>query len=159
MDPEVTNSADPSPDWDYEPLRCQLANGHRVVFMFSRFWLAPTGEDRRDGQGPVLVQAIRVYTNGDYVRQRSRLAFEYRLGKDFELEALEPAWNWLGELMQSRELYDYDDLDELMSDLADRLQDAAVEATNAVDHYDHLPELDMASEHGRWLAAGETESP
>jgi hypothetical protein len=144
------NTSDSSSDEELEAIRCRLANGHRVVFMCQKFWIQPTAEDRREGQAATELQALRIYSNGELGSQRTRLAYEFRLGKDFELDGLQPFWAWLRELIESRALYDYDTLDDLMADFALELEKAAVEQDNAVSHYEHLPELTIPSLFDHW---------
>ena len=144
------NTSDSSSDEELEAIHCRLANGHKVVFMCEKFWIQPTAEDRREGQSATELQALRIYTNGELGAQRTRLAYEFRLGKDFELDGLQPSWAWLRELIESRALYDYDTLDDLMTDFALELEKAAVEGDNAVSHYEHLPELTLPYDFDHW---------
>lgn len=144
------DTPDSFPDEDLEPIHCRLANGHKVVFMCQKFWVQPIAEDRREGQTATELQALRIYSNGEPGSQRTRLMYEFRLGKDFELAGLRPSWAWLRELIGSRALYDYETLDDLMTDFALELEKAAVEDDNAVSHYEHLPELTLPYEFDHW---------
>ena len=135
---------------ELEPIHCRLANGHRVVFMCQKFWVQPSIEDRREGQQATEVQALRVYSNSEPGAQRTSLSYEFRLGKDFELDGLRPSWQWMRELIESRALYDYDTLDDLMTDFALELEKAAVNSDNAVEHYEHLPEMTVPSLFDHW---------
>ena len=146
MEAEMTHLPE-EPDEEFPRLFCVLANGHWVEFTCRRYWIA-AGVSCCSAHGALEVEAVRVCSNEEPGCQNSKLVCEFRNGTDFTAEALPAAWDWLRHLFKSRELYDYDTLEELLEDFSRVIADSAEET--AIVHYEHLPELTVPEDFDRW---------
>jgi len=133
---------DESPDADdLERIDCQLANGHTlkiVARMWSRWrtygeWVA--------GYTPEPYFAIRVYCTEGTLPKRLVWVEEYCAGTDFPQDYFDEIWQWLAELCQGREVFDFDELDEFLDHLSDAVMEFTMLESDAVEHFEHLAEL------------------
>ncbi|HWB02795.1 MAG TPA: hypothetical protein VG796_07195 [Verrucomicrobiales bacterium] len=147
MDTEMTDMPEDLGE-EFPKLFCHLANGHWVEFACQRYWMAPSTAAAKKGQQAVEVEAVRIFSNEEPGSGNGKLIHEFRQGPEFHPAALGPAWEWLRDLLRSRRLYDYDSLEELLTDFADILATSAAET--AVLHYERLPELTFPELFDRW---------
>jgi len=146
MEAEVTHLPE-DPEEEFPRQFAILANGHWVEFTCRRYWLA-SGVSSRTTLGALEIEAVRVCSNEEPGCHRSKLICELRNGADFDATALPAAWDWLRHLFHSRDLYDYDSLEELLEDFSRVLAESAEET--AIAHYEHLPELTAPKDFDRW---------
>ena len=81
--------------------------------------------------------------NGDSLTGRLEFAFELRPGADFDADALASAWKWLEDIVSSRQIYDYESLDDLIADFVAELDKRAASEPDAVEHLEKLPDMQI----------------
>jgi hypothetical protein len=124
-----------------DAIACQLANGHAVKLAAGLWSRWRTHEEWVSGITPEPYFAIRVYCTEDTLPKRMVWAEEFCVETDFHLRDFEKIWQWLGELCQSRQVFEFDDLTGFLDHLCDELIRFSTAESDAVEHIKHLPEI------------------
>ena len=134
--------SDHDTDWpELDPIEFELAHGAWVKVAAANFFEILTESDRQLGHQPRRFFAIRIYSNNDNLNNRMEFAFEFRANKDFEIEGITKAWDWLSDLIGSRAHIEFEGLDEFIEEFGEQLSLVCTESEDTVVHITHLPEL------------------
>jgi hypothetical protein len=122
---------DPEPDdSEKQAIKFELANGHQVKVCAGYFTDKPTVEELQRHQYPGELFAIRVYSTEHNLKGRFQLCDEFRDGDDFRQAQLPNIWRWLKKLTESREIYEYDGLDDFLEDFGETIATISEEGTD-----------------------------
>lgn len=127
-----------TPAWeppDLRPIECELANGHTLKIR-ANYWTYWGIEEILLGTPPKTCFAIRVYCTENCLPKRLHRCEEFRAGMDFHILNIGEIWQWLLTLTQSRAIFEYDDFDVFVCDLADYLCRNFTAVTDVVSHFE-----------------------
>lgn len=122
---------------DFEPIECKLANGHTLKIR-ANYWTPWDVEEMLSGIPPKAYFAIRVYCTENWLPKRLHRCEEFRAGVDFHILNIGEIWQWLLTLTQSRAIFDYDDFDVFVYDLADYMGRNFTAETDTFSHFEEL---------------------
>jgi hypothetical protein len=129
------------------PVFIELGCGHRVAFALMGCAIIETYEDAN--WQPWEYSAISVYVAGDHYDNRLRKCFELREGIEFQRANVADHWLWLEELAASRQVLDFDDVDDLLDCFCDHIAQN-FEVEDMVCHCHRLPGLYIPSVFDQW---------
>jgi hypothetical protein len=124
-----------------EPFVFELANGNNVKIVFAQFWETPDTAGFSNYNPADKYFAIKVYSNEDLAVNRMAVRYVFRAEHEFGTTAVPTIWDWLGNLVETREHIKYDWLDEFVDEFAEIIAEISSEDDDAVEHFEHLPEL------------------
>jgi hypothetical protein len=124
-----------------DPFAFELANGNKVKVVFAEFWEEYTASDRLGLTRPGKYFAIKIYSNEDLDVNRMAVRYVLRAEHEFGTTAVPTIWDWLGNLVATRDHIKYDWLDEFVDEFAEKIAEITNEDENAIEHFEHLPEL------------------
>jgi hypothetical protein len=129
-----------APAWvppDLKPIACELANGHTLKIK-ANYWIPWGVEELMSGIRPMAYFSIRVYCTENCLPKRLHRCEEFRAGVDFHILNICDIWQWLLKLTQSRAIFDYDDFDVFVYDLADYMGRNFTAESDTVSHFEDL---------------------
>ena len=124
-----------------EPFQFELANGNKVKIVFAQFWETADTAGFSNYNPADKYFAIKLYSNEDLEVNRMAVRYVFRAGYEFGVTAVPTIWEWLGNLVETREHIKYDWLDEFVDDFAEKIAEFTETKEDAVEHITHLPEL------------------
>lgn len=125
----------------FDAIEFQLANGNNVKVVFAKFWERLRLQDLREGARPAKYYAIKIYCTEGTLPRCMAVHWEFRAGHEFELPAVPRIWEWLANFLDERQHIQYDWLDEFIEDFAETIAEFSETRADAVQHFEHLPEL------------------
>lgn len=135
--------SDETPEYpEPEPFEFELPTGYRVRLVAKHFW-EKKREDEMEPHQPQRYFALRVYCNEEHPDNRAELAHEFREGAEFDPVALDKVWAWLEAMIAERRHLEFERLDDFLVALADELSLDSYVDEDAVEHIEHLPELQV----------------
>lgn len=129
-----------APAWvppDFEPIECELVNGHALKIN-ANYWMPWGIEDLMSGIPPRAYFSIRVYCTENSLPKRLRRCEEFRAGVDFHILNIGEIWQWLLTHTQGRTIFDYDDFDVFVYALADYMGRNFTAESDTVSHFEDL---------------------
>ena len=126
-----------------EPFVFELANGNNVKIVFAQFWEMPDTAGFSNFNPEEKFFAIKIYSNEDVEVNRMAVRYVFRAGHEFGVTAVPLIWDWLGQMVSSREHINHDWLDEFVDDFAEKIVELTEMREDAVEHIAHLPELTL----------------
>jgi len=127
----------------FDPFEFELVNGHNVKIVFAKFWERIRYQDWREGARPAQYRAIKIYCTEDTLPRKMAIHCEFRAGKEFILPAVPKIWDWLEELVMSRQFAQFDSVTEFIDELAEQLTLYSDAGEDAVEHVQHLAEINV----------------
>jgi hypothetical protein len=139
---DIENSFLPPDSEPTEPeaICFELANGHNVK-LHAKVWPGQDYEDWISNNPTAPYFAIRIYSTENTNPRRLAYVDEFCEGADFAQHDFEEIWQWLTEFCRSRDVYEFDELEEFIDHVADSLVERFTSDMDAVDHIKHLPEI------------------
>jgi len=126
---------------DYEPVTCELANGH-LLKVEARLWHRPASyEDWCAGIVPEPYYAIRFYSTELHHHRRLVWFDELREDLDFDPSRIHEIWDWLARCIATREIFVYDSATDFVTEAAERFALISAGGEDLLDHVQALPAL------------------
>lgn len=122
---------------DWEPIVCELANGH-IVRIVGDCWSCKRSISTFP---PSPCISIRVYCTEGTLPSRFECVAEYVEEVDFPSHCADLLWRWLADFCSSREIYEFDGIAEFLDAVDEGLLDVVTPEPDAAEHFDHLPEI------------------
>jgi hypothetical protein len=133
----------------YPDIVAELASGAKVRVRAGRFTENIDYSACIEPARPRKVLEIRVYSTEDSRYGRWRNLYAFKAERDFDRSGLPQAWNRIRTLAGSREFFDYDSVDEFITDTDAILCRTMYAVEDAFDHYTglrpirHRPDVDL----------------